>query len=85
MISEDDKGQVWERPSVEIGDRTYPGETVLVETREQYSARKKIKTQEHIALLVDTARSITDLYSKIGGWPDNEVSVDVEINNIQDI
>ena len=85
MISEDDKGQVWERPSVEIGDRTYPGETVLVETREQYSARKKIKTREHIALLVDTARSITDLYSKIGGWPDNEVSVDVEINNIQDI
>ena len=85
MISEDDKGQVWQRPDVEIDDRTYPSETVLVETREQYSARKKIETQEHISLLIDTARTINDLYSKIGGWPDNHVSVDVEINNIQDI
>ena len=85
LVSEDDKGQVWERPSVEIGDRTYPSETVLVETREQYSARKKVETQEHIALLVDTAQRIGELYSKCGGWPDNEVSVDVEINNIQDI
>jgi len=85
LVSEDDKGQVWERPSVEIGDRTYPSETVLVETREQFYARKRVETDEHIALLLDTARSITDLYSKIGGWPDNEVSVDVEINNIQDI
>ena len=85
LVSEDNKGQVWERPSVEIGDRTYPSETVLVETREQFYARKRVETDEHIALLVDTARSITDLYSKIGGWPDNEVSVDVEINNIQDI
>lgn len=85
LVSEDDKGQVWERPSVEIGERTYPSETVLVETREQYTARKKVETNEHISLLLDTARSITDLYSKIGGWPDNEVTVDVEINNIQDI
>ena len=85
LVSEDDKGQVWERPSVEIGDRTYPSETVLVETREQYSARKKVETQEHIALLVDTAQRIGELYSKCGGWPDNEVSVDVEINNIENI
>ena len=85
LVNEDDKGQVWERPSVEIGERTYPSETVLVETREQYTARKKVENNEHIALLLDTARSITDLYSKIGGWPDNEVTVDVEINNIQDI
>ena len=85
LVSEDDKGQVWERPSVEIGDRTYPSETVLVETREQYSARKKVETQEHIALLVDTAQRIGELYSKCGGRPDNEVSVDVEINNIENI
>jgi hypothetical protein len=44
-----------------------------------------VETNEHIALLIDTARSITDLYSKIGGWPDNEVTVDVEINNIENI
>ena len=85
MISEDDKGQVWERPDVDIDDRTYPGETVLVETREQYCARKKIETQEHIALLVDTAHQIGELYAKCGGWPDNEVTVDVEINNIENI
>ena len=85
LVSEDDKGQVWERPSVEIGDRTYKSETVLVETREQFYARKRVETNEHISLLIDTARTITDLYSKIGGWPDNHVSVDVEINNIQDI
>ena len=85
LVSEDDKGQVWERPSVEIGDRTYPSETVLVETREQFYARKKVETQEHIALLVDTAQRIGELYSKCGGWPDNEVSVDVEINNIENI
>ena len=85
MISEDDKGQVWERPDVEIDGRTYPGETVLVETREQYSARKKIETQEHIALLVDTAQRIGEFYSKCGGWPDNEVTVDVEINNIDSV
>ncbi len=85
LVSEDDKGQVWERPSVEIGDRTYPSETVLVETREQFDARRRVMTNEHIALLLDTARTITDLYSKIGGWPDNEVTVDVEINNIENI
>jgi hypothetical protein len=85
LVSEDDKGQVWERPSVEIDGRTYPSETVLVETREQFYARRRVMTNEHIALLLDTARNITDLYSKVGGWPDNEVSVDVEINNIQDI
>ena len=85
LVSEDDKGQVWERPSVEIDGRTYPSDTVLVETREQFDARRRVMTNEHIALLLDTARTITDLYSKIGGWPDNEVSVDVEINNIQDI
>jgi hypothetical protein len=85
MISEDDKGQVWERPSVEIGDRTYPSETVLVETREQFYARKKIENQEHIALLMDTAQRIGELYAKCGGWPDNEVTVDVEINNIENI
>ena len=76
---------MWERPSVEIDGRTYPSETVLVETREQFDARRRVMTNEHIALLLDTARTITDLYSKIGGWPDNEVTVDVEINNIQDI
>ena len=85
LVSEDDKGQVWERPSVEIGERTYPSESVLVETREQFYARKRVETNEHISLLIDTARTISDLYSKIGGWPDNGVSVDVEINNIQDI
>jgi hypothetical protein len=85
LVSEDDKGQVWERPSVEINGRTYSSETVLVETREQFYARRRVMTQEHIALLLDTARNITDLYSKIGGWPDNEITVDVEINNIQDI
>jgi len=85
LINEDDKGQVWERPDVRIGERTYPSESVLVETREQFCARKRVETNEHIALLIDTARTITDLYSKIGGWPDNEVTVDVEINNIQDI
>jgi hypothetical protein len=85
LVNEDDEGQVWERPDVKIGERTYPSESVLVETREQFYARRRVETQEHIALLLDTARNITDLYSKIGGWPDNEVTVDVEINNIQDI
>ena len=85
LVNEDNEGQVWERPDVKIGERTYPSESVLVETREQFYARKRVETQEHIALLIDTARSISDLYSKIGGWPDNEVTVDVEINNIQDI
>ena len=85
LVNEDDEGQVWERPDVKIGERTYLSESVLVETREQFYARKRVETQEHIALLIDTARSIADLYSKIGGWPDNEVTVDVEINNIQDI
>ncbi len=85
LVNEDDEGQVWERPDVKIGERTYPSESVLVETREQFYARKRVETNEHISLLLDTARSITDLYSKIGGWPDNEVTVDVEINNIQDI
>jgi hypothetical protein len=85
LVNEDDEGQVWERPDVKIGERTYPSESVLVETREQFYARRRVETQEHIALLLDTARNITDLYYKIGGWPDNEVTVDVEINNIQDI
>ena len=85
LVDEDDKGQVWQRPDVDIDDRTYPGETVLVETREQFCARKKIETQEHIALLVDTAQRIGELYAKCGGWPDNEVTVDVEINNIENI
>ena len=85
LVDEDDKGQVWQRPDVDIDDRTYPGETVLVETREQYSARKKIETQEHIALLVDTAQRIGELYAKCGGWPDNEVTVDVQINNIDNV
>jgi len=85
LVDEDDKGQVWQRPDVDIDDCTYPGETVLVETREQYSARKKIETQEHIALLVDTAQRIGELYAKCGGWPDNEVTVDVEINNIDNL
>ena len=85
IISEDDKGQVWQRPDVDIDGHFHPSETVLVETREQYSARKKIETQEHIALLVDTAQRIGELYAKCGGWPDNEVTVDVEINNIDNI
>jgi transcriptional regulator with XRE-family HTH domain len=85
LVDEDDKGQVWQRPNVDIDGQFYPSETVLVETREQYSARKKIETQEHIALLVDIAQRIGELYAKCGGWPDNEVTVDVEINNIENI
>jgi len=85
IISEDDKGQVWQRPDVDIDGHFHPSETVLVETREQFCVRKKVETQEHIALLMDTAHQIGELYAKCGGWPDNEVTVDVEINNIENI
>jgi len=53
------------------------------ETREENNARREKMLSESFGKVYQLARSITELYSKVGGWPDDEVIVDVRFQNIE--
>ena len=53
------------------------------ETREENNARREKMLSESFGKVYQLARSITELYSSVGGWPDDEVIVDVKFQNIE--
>ena len=53
------------------------------ETREENDARRQKALSESFGKVYQLARSITELYSSVGGWPDDEVIVDVKFQNIE--
>ena len=53
------------------------------ETREENNARREKMLSESIGKVYQLARTITEFYSKVGGWPDDEVIVDVRFQNIE--
>ena len=53
------------------------------ETREENDARREKMLSESFGKVYQFARSITELYSNLGGWPDDEVIVDVRFQNIE--
>ena len=53
------------------------------ETREENNARREKMLSESFGKVYQLARSITELYSNLGGWPDDEVIVDVRFQNIE--
>ena len=53
------------------------------ETREENNARREKMLSEGFGKVYQFARSITELYSNLGGWPDDEVIVDVKFQNIE--
>ena len=53
------------------------------ETREENDARREKALSESFGKVYQLARSITELYSSVGGWPDDEVIVDVKFQNIE--
>lgn len=53
------------------------------ETREENNARREKALSESFGKVYQFARSITELYSNLGGWPDDEVIVDVRFQNIE--
>jgi len=53
------------------------------ETREENDARREKMLSESFGKVYQFARSITELYSSVGGWPDDEIIVDVRFQNIE--
>ena len=81
MISESDKGEVWEKPEMVTSQGyTIPARSVLVESYEQYAVRRKQVRAENFALIADTAKSIDKMYRKCGGIPDTEVYVGLRVD-----
>jgi len=81
MISESDKGQVWEKPeTVTSQGYTIPARSVLVETNEQYAVRRKQERAQNFALIADTAKAIEKMYRAVGGIPDTEVYVGLRVD-----
>lgn len=86
MISESDKGQVWEAPeTVTSKGYTRPARSVLVETKEQYWVRREQARAENFALIADTAKAIDKMYRKCGGIPDTEVYVGLRVDVIGNV
>ena len=53
------------------------------ETREENDARREKMLSESFGKVYQFARSITELYSNLGGWPDDEIIVDIKFQNIE--
>ena len=53
------------------------------ETREENDARREKALSESFGKVYQFARSITELYSSVGGWPDDEIIVDIKFQNIE--
>lgn len=53
------------------------------ETREENEARREKALSESFGKVYQLARSITELYSSVGGWPDDEIIVDIKFQNIE--
>ena len=53
------------------------------ETREENDARREKALSESFGKVYQLARSITELYSSVGGWPDDEIIVDIKFQNIE--
>ena len=53
------------------------------ETREENDARREKMLSESFGKVYQFARSITELYSSVGGWPDDEMIVDIKFQNIE--
>ena len=53
------------------------------ETREENDARREKALSESFGKVYQLARSITELYSSVGGWPDDDFIVDVRFQNIE--
>ena len=86
MISESDKGQVWEAPeTVTSRGYTRPARSVLVESKEQYWVRREQARAENFALIADTAKAIDEMYRKCGGIPDTEVYVGLRVDVIGNV
>jgi len=86
MISESDKGQVWEAPeTVTSRGYTRPARSVLVESKEQYWVRREQARGENFALIADTAKAIEKMYRAVGGIPDTEVYVGLRVDVIGNV
>ena len=53
------------------------------ETREENHARREKALSESFGKVYQLARSITELYFSVGGWPDDEIIVDIKFQNIE--
>tara|TARA_R100001129_G_scaffold109553_1_gene75163 strand:+ start:163 stop:654 length:492 start_codon:yes stop_codon:yes gene_type:complete len=53
------------------------------ETREENDARRQKALSENFGRVYQLAQSITELYSSVRGWPDDEIIVDIKFQNIE--
>jgi len=84
MVSEDEFGQVWEKPEYEDDQGiTHPKETCLIETEAQYRKRERIEKEKNLKLAKSAAKALSELYEACGGWPDAEVYVGLTFPRVE--